>query len=330
MIQGGISMNAEDKTGARVALGCYAMTGAYGEVDRNLAIATIHRYVEHGKAVIDTADLYGDGENERLVAAALDGRRQNVLLCSKFGFIYGKTMDERKLDGRPERVEAACDASLTRLKTDSIDLYYLHRVDPEVPIEDTVGAMSRLVEKGKIRAIGLCEVGRKTFDRAYGVHPISAVQTEYSLWSREAEDDFVHFRGKGCAVYGYSPLGRGFLSGQIRKPEDFPAGDQRRDLPRFQGKNFEANLKLVDLLRHTADLMGVSAAQVAIAWCARNALTTPVVGATRPEHIDEALAAVEMRISESTMAELERIFHAGEIAGERYSESAMNRLKAAL
>jgi aryl-alcohol dehydrogenase-like predicted oxidoreductase len=308
-------------------LGTMGLTGYYGPVTETLAANTIARYLDAGGRYIDTADIYGDGANERLVGRCIEGRRGNVVLATKFGYTFGERADQRSLDASPHRAEPACDASLKRLGTDHIDLYYLHRVDPNVPLEDTWGAMARLVEKGKVRALGLCEVGPGAYRRASKIHPVTVVQSEYSLWSRELEEEMLQFlKDNGSWFFGYASLGRGFLSGSVRKPEDFPPEDQRRDMPRFQGENFQLNLKLVDELRSIADELKVPSAQLALAWCRRNGDVSPIVGATEPTHIDDAQAAIALHISPEIWARIDTIFPVGAAAGQRYSASAMKRL----
>lgn len=310
-----------------IALGTMAMTGCYGAVARADAIATINAFLDAGQTFVDTADLYADGENEVMVGEAIRGRRQDVQLCTKFGFTFGVKSDERGLDARPERIEAACDASLKRLGVDHIDLYYLHRVDPKVPVADSVGAMKRLVEKGKVRELGLCEVSRQSLQSAMAVHPIAAVQCEYSLWSRDPEyDTLAACRENGIRFFGYAPLGRGFLTGQIRKPEDIPSGDQRREYPRFMGENFMKNVALVDEVRTQAQALGATPAQLGIAWILRTGQVVPIVGATTADQIRENLGALKLQLSDALLEKLERILP----AGERYPESAMQRLDPSL
>lgn len=310
-----------------IALGTMAMTGCYGEVKKSDAIATVQAFLDAGQSLIDTADLYADGENEILIGEAIKGRREQARLCTKFGFTFGASSDARGLDGRPERVEAACDASLKRLGVDHIDLYYLHRVDPNVPVADTVGAMKRLVEKGKVLSLGLCEVSRTTLEQAIAVHPIAAVQCEYSLWSRDPEHTtLASCKELGIEFFGYAPLGRGFLTGQIKSPADIPANDQRHEYPRFMGENFAKNLALVEEVRRQAERLGVTPAQLAIAWIMRTKQVIPIVGATTAVQIEENLAALDIGLDASDLATLESILP----AGDRYPASAMKRLDPAL
>lgn len=309
-------------------LGTMALTGYYGDVDERAAVATIEHHLDRGGRFVDTADLYADGDNERLVGRSISGRRQQVMLATKFGYTFGERADQRGLDARPERVEAACDASLKRLGTDYIDIYYLHRVDPNVPVEDTWGAMAKMVEKGKVRALGICEVGSATYQRAAKVHPVAVVQSEYSLWSREPEDGMLEFlQSQGSWFFGYASLGRGFLSGVVRKPEDFPLQDQRRDMPRFQGENFVRNLELVDALKALAIELNVPAAQLALAWCRRNRNASPIAGATLPAHVDDANAAMALNVPKAVWDQIDLVFPLGAAAGQRYSSSAMKRLE---
>lgn len=305
-----------------------AMTGYYGPVDEALVAATIARYIEVGGRFIDTADLYADGANEELVGRCLGAHRHEMVLTTKFGYTFGERADQRGLDARPERAEAACDASLKRLNTDYIDIYYLHRVDPNVPIEDSYGAMAKLVQKGKVRALGLCEVGPNAYKRANAIHPVTVVQSEYSLWSREPEAGMLQFlKDNGTWFFGYASLGRGFLSGAVKSADDFPPGDQRRDMPRFQGENFRKNLELITVLTKLAAELGATPAQLALAWCRRNQDASPIAGATLPAHIDDAQAAIALKVSTELWNRLDAVFPLGAAAGQRYSASAMKRLE---
>jgi aryl-alcohol dehydrogenase-like predicted oxidoreductase len=314
-----------------VALGTMAMTGCYGAVERDDAIATVHAFLDAGQRHIDTADLYADGENEKLIGAAIRGRRAEALVCTKFGFTFGVSSDARGLDARPERVEAACDASLKRLGIEQIDLYYLHRIDPNVPVEDTVGAMKRLVEKGKVASLGLCEVSRQSLERAMSVHPIAAVQSEYSLWSREPEYGTLDTCAEyGISFFGYAPLGRGFLTGQIKSPADIPVGDQRHEYPRFMGENFAKNLLLVDEVRRQAERLGVTPAQFAVAWILRTRQVIPIIGATTASQIQENLGGIEVDLGEDDLERLESVLPASAVAGDRFPASAMKRLDPSL
>lgn len=310
-------------------LGTMGMTGGYyGPTTEAQSIATLHRYLDTKGRWIDTADLYGNGENERLVGRAIAGKRDQVFLCTKFGYLFGERADQRGLDARPERVAEACEASLKRMGVDEIDLYYLHRVDPNVPIEDTYGAMARLVEQGKVRALGLCEVGERMYARAAAIHPVAVVQSEYSLWSREPEDGMLDFlQAEGSWFFGYASLGRGFLSGALKSPDDLPEGDQRRDMPRFQGDNFYRNVELVKRLEVLAAEVGAKPAQLALAWCRRHGLASPICGATELTHVDEARAAMELELPKEIWSRVEQLFPADAVAGQRYSAAAMQRLE---
>ncbi|MDH5539400.1 MAG: aldo/keto reductase [Rhizobacter sp.] len=322
-------MRAPRLENRRLALGTMAMSGCYGPVSDADSLRTINAFLDLGHSYIDTADLYADGRCEELVGQVAKVRRAQVEVGTKFGFIFGPTAATRGLNADPARVESACDASLRRLGMDCIDVYYLHRVDPNFPVSDTVGAMSRLVERGKVRELGLCEVGPATLDEAVAVHPISVVQTEYSLWSREPETNMLSICAqRGIRFYGYAPLGRGFLTGQIRSPDDIPVGDQRREYPRFKGQNFYRNLLLVDEVRRLAQCRGVSATQLAIAWAIRHSLVTPIVGATTPQQVEEADQAMAIELEEGELAAIEAAFPLTSVAGQRYPDAAMHRLEA--
>ncbi len=293
------------RNGPRVSalgLGCMGMSAFYGgRSDDNAAIAVIHAAIEHGVSLIDTADMYGPHTNEVLVGKALAGRRDQVVLATKFGIkLDPNDPAARGIDGRPEYVQSACEASLRRLGVDHIDLYYQHRVDPNVPIEDTVGAMARLVEQGKVRFLGLSEAAAATIRRAHAVHPITALQSEYSLWSRDPEHDGVleTVRELGIGFVPYSPLGRGFLTGAIRSPEDFEADDYRRHSPRFQGENFDRNLQLVERVRELAQAKGVTPGQLALAWVlAQGEDLVPIPGTKRLAYLEENLGALQVKLS---------------------------------
>jgi aryl-alcohol dehydrogenase-like predicted oxidoreductase len=303
-----------------IGLGCMGMTFAYGGVGEDQAVATIHRALELGVTLLDTADAYGPETGERVVGRAIRGRRDEVELATKFGFAF--TQEGRMVDGRRDYVARACDASLERLGVDHIDLYYLHRVDPDTPIEETVGAMADLVQQGKIRHLGLSEAAPGTIRRAQEVHPITALQTEYSLWSRDPEAHLLPaVRELGIGFVPYSPLGRGFLTGAIRSPDDLAEDDWRRHTPRFQGDNFDRNLDLVERVKELAEGKGVTAAQVALAWVlAQGEDLVPIPGTTRAEHVEANIGALEVELTDGDLRALDEIAPLGAAAGERYPE----------
>jgi aryl-alcohol dehydrogenase-like predicted oxidoreductase len=310
-----------------IGLGCMGMTPIYGTPDPDECIATVHRAIELGITLIDTADMYGGGKNEELVGRALQGRRDKVVLATKFGNV--RTPDGRPdVDGRPEYVPQACDASLKRLGVDVIDLYYQHRVDPKVPIEDTVGAMARLVEAGKVRHLGLSEAGAATVRRAHAVHPIAALQTEYSLWSRDVEPEILPTcRELGIGFVPYSPLGRGFLSGTITSLDALSENDRRRDHPRFHAENLARNVGLLDVLREIAKAHDCKPAQVALAWLlAQGDDIVPIPGTKRRTYLEENAAAVGIRLTDAERAHLAEAFPPGVTAGTRYPAGQMNRI----
>ncbi len=311
-----------------LGLGCMGMSAFYGgRGDDAAAIAVIHRALERGVTLLDTADMYGPHTNEMLVGRAIAGRRGQVVLATKFGVRLDPSDPlARGVDGRPEYVQAACEASLKRLGVEHIDLYYQHRVDPQVPIEDTVGAMARLVEQGKVRWLGLSEAAPETIRRAHAVHPLTALQTEYSLWSREPEDNGVlaTVRELGIGFVPYSPLGRGFLTGAIRTPADFDADDYRRHSPRFQGDNFARNLALVEQVRALAAARGVSAGQLALAWVlARGEDLVPIPGTKRLAYLEENLGALDIVLDAADLARIEAVFPPAAAAGARYPAASI-------
>lgn len=310
---------------AAQGLGCMGMSDFYGQRDEAEAIATIHRALELGVTLLDTSDMYGPFTNEELVGRAIKGKRTDVVVATKFGIVRTEDPNYRGVCGRPDYVRSACDASLKRLDVDHIDLYYQHRVDPEVPIEETVGAMGDLVTAGKVRFLGLSEAGPLTIRRAHAEHPISVLQGEYSLWSRDPEDEVLPtLRELGIGLVAYSPLGRGFLTGQITRFEDFDTDDYRRLSPRFQGENFDKNLHLVERIKTIAARKGCTPGQLALAWVmARGNDIVPIPGTKRRKYLEENVAAAAVAISAAEMAEIDRALPKGAAAGERYPAAMM-------
>ena len=309
-----------------IGLGCMGMSDFYGPASEEEAVATIHRALDRGVTFLDTADIYGPFTNEELVGRALRGRRDGVVLATKFGNVRGADGAWLGINGRPEYVRQACDASLRRLGVDHIDLYYQHRVDRQVPIEETVGAMAELVRAGKVRALGLSEASPATIRRAHATHPIAALQTEYSLWTRDVEAEVLPtVRALGIAFVAYSPLGRGFLTGRFRGAGDFADGDARpKTHPRFQGENLAKNLALVERIGAVAKAKGATPGQIALAWLlAQGPDIVPIPGTTTRAHHDENIAAGDVKLDAADLARLDAAAPKGATAGERYPEGGM-------
>jgi len=305
-----------------IGLGCMGMSEFYGARDEQEALETIHRALDLGVTFLDTADMYGPFTNERLVARAISGRRDEVQLATKFGNVRGENGEWLGIRGDADYVRRACEASLARLGVDHIDLYYQHRVDKSTEIEETVGTMGELVEAGKVRHIGLSEASSETIRRAHAVHPVTALQTEYSLWTRDPEDDiFPTVRELGIGFVAYSPLGRGFLSGRVTSPDDLEPDDFRRRNPRFQGENFDRNLELVERVREIAEEKDVTPAQLALAWVLHQGDDiVPIPGTKRAHYLEENARAAEVELSDEDLARIEDAFPKGATSGERYPD----------
>jgi len=321
-------LGSQDLTVSELGLGCMGMSEFYGAVDETESIATIHRALDLGVTLLDTADMYGKGANEQLIGKAIKDRRDRVVLATKFGIVRSDDSGFRGINGSPEYVRSACDASLQRLGVDYIDLYYQHRVDPNVAIEETIGAMAELVQLGKVRYLGMSEAAAATIRRAHAVHPITALQSEYSLWQREPEDEILPtIRSLGIGFVPYSPLGRGFLSGQITSPDDFAADDFRKNLPRFQGENFYKNLQVVERVKEIAKEKNATPGQLALAWLlAQGEDIVPIPGTKRVSYLEENVAAVDITLTPAELARIDEVSPKNIAAGDRYADmSAVNR-----
>lgn len=321
-------LGTQGLTVSSLGLGCMGMSEFYGATDEVESMATINRALDLGINLLDTADMYGFGANEVLVGKAIKGQRERAIIATKFGIQRGDDAMSRSINGKPEYVRQACDASLERLQIDCIDLYYQHRVDPTVPIEETVGAMAELVKQGKVRYLGLSEASAATIRRAHAIHPITALQTEYSLWTRDPEAEILPtVRELGIGFVPYSPMGRGFLSGQITSPNDFAPDDVRKHFPRFQGESFYQNIKLVDRVKQLATQKGCTPGQLALAWLlAQGEDIVPIPGTKRRSYLAENAAAIDVMLTPTELAQVDEIVIKDMVVGDRYTAVGMATL----